>query len=193
MELQDRLGQREHDENTSKEKFLKEKISRHALSLSDRECGKNNTPFPFWRERESRPLFTVSQLLSSKILFFFCWVKFQKNTFNSAKLPVVNPNQCVLCLRSVRCVRDVQKKLSYWLPTNPSFPPSSLPPLSVLYPSFLRGAVSGTSTFPLLYLRFPINNRAASQLQHVECCRQRVLLSDDYHRTLLSMLSICFE
>ena len=126
MELQDWLGWRKHDENTSKEKFLKEKIPRHALSLSDRECGKNNTPFPFWRERESRPLFTVSQLLSSKILFFFCWVKFQTNKFNSDKLPAVNPNQCILCLRSVRCVGDVQKKLSYWLPANPSCSPPSL-------------------------------------------------------------------
>lgn len=136
MELQDRLGQREHDENTSKEKFLKEKIPRHALSLSDRECGKNNTPFPFWRERESRPLFT-SYFHPKDLVFLLLGIKFEKNTFNSDKLPVVNPNQCVLCFEiRVRCVGDVQKKLSYWLPTNPS---CSLPPVCTLSLPFQEG------------------------------------------------------
>jgi hypothetical protein len=86
---------------------------------------------------------------------------------------------------TVRCVGDVQKKLSYWLPTNPSCsPPFSLSPVCTLSLLFQEGLCVWFFHVPLLYLRFPINNRAASQLQHVECCRQRVLLSDDdddYH------------
>lgn len=149
MELQDRLGQREHDENTSKEKFLKEKIPRHALSLSDRECGKNNTPFPFWRERESRPLFT-SYFHPKDLVFLLLGIKFEKNTFNSNKLPVVNPNQCVLCLRSQFVVLEMYKRsFPIGYRQTPLVLPPSLSPLSVLYPSFSkRGCVSGSSTFP---------------------------------------------
>jgi hypothetical protein len=44
------------------------------------------------------------------------------------------------CVWDQFVVRDVQKKLSYWLPTNPSCSPPPLSPLSVLYPSFPRGA-----------------------------------------------------
>ena len=107
--------------------------------------------------------------------------------FNSIKLPVMNPNQCVLSLsRSLApCCRDVQKKLSYWLQTNPLF--SRCSPCPYFIPPFWGVPLSarrGTSTSGF---RSIIGRRPNS---HVECCRQRVLLSSVYHRALLSMLSI---
>jgi hypothetical protein len=98
------------------------------------------------------------------------------------------------CVWDQFVVRDVQKKLSYWLPTNPSCsPPPSLSAVCTLSLLSKRGWVCLVLQRSPLYLRFPINNRAASQLQHVECCRQRVLLSNEYYRALLSILSIYFK
>ena len=70
------------------------------------------------------------------------------DTFNSHKLPVVNPNQCVLCFEISSLLEMYKRSFPIGYRQTPLVLPL-LSPLSVLYPSFLRRAsVSGSSTFP---------------------------------------------